>query len=88
MNKRISKRVREEAAVLCSVIACTEFDPIHAMCSCAICVRSELHPDDEAWCLALRARDAVPREIYPGTNEDYGLRFAEAEALLRTGWSP
>ena len=89
MKKRISKKMREEAAVFCAAIVTAEFDVKHAVCPCAICMRSQLWPSDAAFRLALKARDAVPLALYPNTpGTDYGLRFGEAEAMLRTGFTP
>lgn len=79
VKKRISKRVREEAAVLCSIAACNEWEWT------AICA-----PDSntESGALAWQAE----RTAYAAwrSNPDWtpDTHWAEAEAMLRTGWSP
>lgn len=91
-KKRISKRVREEAAVLCSIAACnewewTESDPA----SCAPDSNPAIGAPDsntESGALAWQAE----RTAYAAwrSNPDWtpDTHWAEAEAMIRTGWSP
>lgn len=52
---KISRRVREQAATLCSIMACHR---------------------------------AAPYSYQYGSNHLLATQWAEAEALLRTGWTP
>jgi O-acetyl-ADP-ribose deacetylase (regulator of RNase III) len=85
----ISKRLREEAAVLCSMSACSaECVSIRTMCERVYGV------DINAVArLAVRAWDAANRSFTlngRGVLDAATMRddYAEAEALLRTGWTP
>jgi hypothetical protein len=89
--KRISKRVREEAAELCAIAAsnvdCVADDIAH----------TSLSYSNDAWDLvadamdqAIRNTDAPP--YYAAMDQiqfdQHRAVCAEAEALLRTNWSP
>ena len=89
MKKRISKRVREEAAMLCAIAASWPM---------AISIRDvteHLHgvaSNRAAW-LAVRAWSEANRSfVRAGRNacDSASMRddYAEAESLLRCGWSP
>ena len=76
--KRLSKKVREEAALICQMAASNRYD---------VCVAGPeqfTHTGDGLW-LAAEVIKQVPKRR--------GLwwingQWAEAEALLRTGWMP
>lgn len=73
---RISRRTRELAAQLCSMAACNEMMVVDAINAAAI------DPGDDAAWLAHRALERCLRI------RDTRRWYAEAEALLRTGWEP
>ena len=82
MKKRISKRVREEAAIICAIAASTSDmnQSYRAVCdSLDIACRDTQGLELPFFELALAAWG----ETASAENPD-----AEAEALLRTGWSP
>lgn len=79
MKKRISKRVREEAAVLLSAVACG--DPWWG--PGILDAKHSLGFSNDAFALAYEAHRSLPN--WPN---DYEGAAAEAEAMLRTGWSP
>jgi hypothetical protein len=81
-RKRISKRVREEAALLCAIAASTN----DVSLSDAAFFRASGF--DRAWQVALDAKIFVCRNSSLDSSEDYELACAEAEALLRCGWIP
>ena len=70
----ISKRVRDEAAMLCALMASSNADAINVL---------GVDP-------FLGAAANLAREAYWATPRQSPRRaeWAEAEALLRTGWSP
>ena len=70
----ISKRVRDEAAMLCALMASSNADAINVL---------GVDP-------FLSASANLAREAYWATPRQSPRRaeWAEAEALLRTGWSP
>lgn len=75
---KYSKKVREEAAMICSIAASNEdYSQAYASVDCDLPVRTS----GEAYRLAM----AAWRLAFKG-NAD--LCDAEAEALIRTGWSP
>ena len=83
MKKRYSKKVREEAALICA-IAASEPGAWYSVI--------EQHLGDGAWsdeshCLASYAYGEARRRM---PNVEFGdvTLDAEAEALIRTGWSP
>jgi hypothetical protein len=82
MSKRYSKRVRERAATICAIAAA--MPDFHESYS-HICyvVGWEIGYDDPAFALAMAAWVHVSGSNYGGPHWD-----AEAEALIRTGWSP
>lgn len=82
MKKRISKREREQAALFASVIACNP--GIGRTSTIDICEALGIQPAStdlwfQAWCFATSGRPSTYLEP---------VWDAEAEALLRTGWSP
>ena len=77
---RISKRTRELAAQLCSMAACSQTMRMYSVAD-AMQYRA-LSPHRV---LAFEALAEVNRSIPSGSPTN---RYAEAEALLRTGWSP
>lgn len=86
--RRISPELRDEAALIAQCIASNDYGPPRP-CPCLYCVTRDLDASPEARQLAEDARQAAlqitGRRI---TNANYGEIFAEAEALLRTGWKP
>lgn len=78
--KRITKRVREEAAVIASIGACDEHRS-RALDSARQDVDQEV--DDLYWSAWQQAKENLPDEPIIS-----GVLDAEAEALLRTGWRP
>lgn len=83
--KRISKKVREEAALICSVMASQGGGRWTNYAG----VQTDLDLDDNAWrvaCLASIEIEARYRAI--GDLSGFDIKGAEAESLLRTGWSP
>ena len=76
--KRISKKVREEAALICQVAASNNL--LNWETSCTLGVSAEAY--DLAVCACSFTVDAYRRW------EGNELTRAEAESLLRTGWSP
>ena len=86
---KITRKVREEAALLCAIAASTSWElmPLHEDAS--LDHSSEWFqsgsPDvhTEAGALAIAAAATV--EVGYFTADE---RWAEAEAMLRTGWSP
>jgi hypothetical protein len=84
-KKRISKRVREEAALFAQVRAC-EWAAYPASTAVFGFARAseDLGTSGPAVDLVCGAFDAIPAWCtYPLSEQ-----WAEAEALLRTGWSP
>ena len=91
---RISKKVREEAARLCSMCACRgQSISVTTAASYLLGVSYEEAVRTPVARVAVRAWDAAHRSLNQGVDrptdesalcEDY----AEAEALLRCGWSP
>lgn len=85
MSKRISKRVREEAAMLLSACACCGENQYRVL--------EDGFPDASREALSLMysafAAASIDSEGYP-FNATLASRWywAEAEALLRTGWTP
>lgn len=83
MSKRISRRVREEAARACSALACNR--------ASADVEQVGLHSivQGNAYALAMLAIHAVTL-LNPRLDDNAGwaVVFAEAESLLRCGWSP
>lgn len=73
MSKRISKRTREQAARLCSVMASTDGALVHF----------------GYWQVAeWLGFPRQPADVAIDAFMDAWSDHAEAEALLRTGWSP
>jgi hypothetical protein len=78
--KRVSKKVREEAALICQMAASNRYD---------VCGAGPEQFAQSAGGLGLRLAAAVIKEV----PKRCGLwwingQWAEAEALLRTGWTP
>lgn len=77
-----SARIREQAAVICSAMACNPRDSLkwhEAAESIGAC--------EDAYLLASRAFSHADWYVLI-TWPDYDPVYAEAEALIRTGWSP
>ncbi len=90
----VSKRVREEAAQLCSACACHGVAISIAEAAAAL---FGIHETSVAHWLparvAVRAWSAANRSLALAADRPYDAltlrdEYAEAEALLRTGWSP
>jgi hypothetical protein len=84
--KRYSKKVREEAARVASMLACTL--PGGADVDVLDCVLSPASTGAQAlfWCAWHQARRSMPERW--SRNAYDPILDAEAEALIRTGWSP
>lgn len=84
MSRRISKRVREEAALLCALRA-SYFGGSPNGFYVVDYVASECGIGPAALSLAWAALDAIPL-----ARSEYNASecWAEAEAMLRTGWTP
>lgn len=80
---KISKRVREEAALICA-IAASSGEGRYAIGSSTWDAEYERHTtlDTDAGLLARKALSRVPPRFQGRA------AYAEAEALLRTGWMP
>lgn len=76
---KISKKVREEAALICAIAASSPGHPLYCM------IERELGLSAKAGDLALRAWSRAGRGV---KHFEWHHVDAEAEALLRTGWSP
>lgn len=76
---KISKRVREEAIVLCSIAASNYDVTIHDL---------GISSDHPALQLASDARFAVDPKMYFRPCDEYQNAAREAEGLLRDGWCP
>ena len=74
-----SKRAREEAARLCAIAASNGRWSISN-------AAYEVESDHDARTLALSAQAEACRRM--GSWVNYGDTYAEAEAMLRTGWTP
>ena len=82
MKKRYSKKVREEAALICAIAASGGWKSMewsYGSAASALGIRSET-----AISLAWNAWKTLS-DSYGQTDRE---RDAEAEALIRTGWSP
>ena len=91
MKKRISKRVREEAAMLCAVVASNRWMSLSDGEYWLELAPSKVAGVLDAFSLAHAARVEVDRSAglaYDNIFYSYQLRCAEAESLLRCGWSP
>lgn len=76
---KISKRTREEAAMLCAIAASMPYATTWVVGSWMGSSRSANEAADDAWRAARNAASGPYIRHYV---------YAEAEALLRTGWSP
>jgi hypothetical protein len=91
MGKRLSKRIRDKAADLCAISASSD----RHMCIYDVQVAlgdrlqyADYASDDDvslAWDAAARAYWADSAREMPSFSRE---RYAEAEALLRSGWEP
>lgn len=79
--KKISAKVRDEAATICA--ACAS-EPRFCLASSA---RVVLGYSQEALTLAVDAW-CVTMDMFSSSALSDALAYAEAEALLRTGWTP
>ena len=83
MSKKISPRVREQAAIYCSAMACWYMGN-----------RRSLFPFDlhgKFNDIAYRVESSAflrTQNVYVDTIVNRAILWAEAEALLRTGWEP
>lgn len=85
---KISKAVREEAALLCA-IAASSFQPGPSSLTTWEAGRGiGLHDSHESQWLAHQAWLAAPGVDSNDYRTDRSERYAEAESRLRTGWSP
>jgi hypothetical protein len=83
---RISKKTREQAALWCSVMASNKHHYTSAPTATA---RESLDINDEAAQLAFSAFwFAIGRRFFNWTTSEGMLANAEAESMLRTGWTP
>ena len=78
---RITKRVREEAALICAIAAC---EPKWFGRS----ITAVGYDLDAGWPARCLARDAKNYAYDTRKDGQYELACAEAESLLRTGWTP
>lgn len=81
-KKKISAKVRDEAATICAACASEPvFVGVHH-------ARDAIGASQEAGLLACDAWDFVDRSLGFTYSPLAPLAYAEAEALLRTGWTP
>lgn len=91
---KVSPRIRERAAILCSAAASYgNAIGITGITSLMLSVDHTTAVKLRIAKLAVRAWDAANRRLDDGgrrvyTDESMRADYAEAEALLRTGWSP
>jgi len=78
---KISKRVREEAAMLCAIAASAE----RYYCLVDIQHMLGIRQDEDVWFLAASAFHSNTAKSFYVYDQ---ARYAEAESLLRCGWSP
>ncbi len=78
---KISKRTREQAALICQIAAS---DQSRTTCSCHVCIGFDLGVSTRAQTLAFLAQ----RHALNTHPTGFDLYDAEAESLLRTGWEP
>lgn len=84
MTKRISRKVREEAAMLCAIAASNAW-----VWNDEIGDYQERPPDDtDAGRLARRAGSFAFEEWADRNDWTPDTHWAEAESMLRCGWSP
>lgn len=90
MAKRISKRVREEAAAICAQMACLRAAPNSYQYppGQAYIVPASLDEGHKPSALAWDAYDAAPVDRSVPVGERLAINWAEAESMLRTGWEP
>ncbi len=86
--KRISKKVRDEAAHFAQLVGSNDSFNDDPNCGCSYCIRSHSHVSAEAAHLASEATAFIRATLGRTGIEHYSEEYAEAEALLRTGWSP
>jgi len=80
-RSKISKRTREQAARICALAASTP------------CSLADAHVElgiGATWSLALGARLYAAEQLRGRVTDEerYRISCAEAEAMLRTGWTP
>jgi hypothetical protein len=93
---RISKKTRESAALICALAASTNVGSIG--CAWAIGLHTGSHAARREYLAAIDLVSAAFDEagLHPWTRDRFGrfdaqnwcAQMAEAEAMLRTGWSP
>ena len=83
MSKRIPKKVREEAANACSAKASD-----WAVCDASLFSIDMYTDSPDAQRLASLAFWRVPTKSHGWCNERFRDEWAEADALLRSGWCP
>jgi len=86
VKKKIDKRTREEAALICAIAACEL--KAHNGGVAAWGVADRIGATRESLNLALDAKVFAIAGRIDDTEWNYEHACAEAEALLRTGWSP
>jgi hypothetical protein len=83
--RRISKRVREEAALICAVAASSGDQQSYSFLE----VQASLGVSSDAVGVGHKAIDVVIDTTAATPGPDMSrVDWAEAEALLRTGWTP
>ena len=80
MAKKISKRTREQAAMICAIAASNDVNQPYV----DVVETVGMRVSDQAMDLAIKAHAKVIYSLVP----DRDGADAEAEALIRTGWSP
>lgn len=81
---KISPRLREEAAVYCSAMACWWMDPAEPDDSSC-----PWPPSRDVEMLTMDLIEEIEGSSFtPWTEDEQATLYAEAEALLRTGWEP
>ena len=85
MRKRISRKVREEAAIICAIAASDTITYVGYRTSMYDVFGDDAHGD-----AADLARAALWSNKFPPNPsfDESRMFWAEAEALLRTGWEP
>jgi len=83
-SRYIKAKLREEAAVFCSMMACWHFDGWTSADDDApiLTARTSNNARKIAWAAVKFVGDKTP------LFSNRGIDWAEAEALLRTGWRP
>lgn len=77
----LTPQLREATAVYCSMVACWWMDPI---------IRPDPEPTDAVQAIVDMLFADVPWPVFDDDAwwEGWATLYADAEALLRTGWTP